>query len=72
MGFYEKIKILVRKNFNHVTRRRNVENSKRVLEKPEYITARLRARFQNIPPEVSLADELIAERREAAKKEAKE
>lgn len=44
----------------------------RVLEKPEDIKARLRARFQNIPPELSLADELIAERREAAKKEAKE
>jgi hypothetical protein len=33
------------------------------------ILDRIKARFQHIPPEVSLVDELIAERREAAKQE---
>jgi hypothetical protein len=33
------------------------------------ILNRIKARLQHIPPEVSLVDELIAERREAAKQE---
>lgn len=34
-----------------------------ILEKRESIRQRLKARFANIPAEVSLADELIADRR---------
>ncbi len=40
-----------------------------VLERREAVVKRLQARFSHIPPEVSLVDELIAERREAAAKE---
>ena len=45
------------------------ESGRLVLEKPETIEQRLKARFNKLPKERSLADELIAERREAAKKE---
>ena len=38
-----------------------------VLEKPEAIKLRLKARFSQVPKDRSLADELIAERREEAK-----
>lgn len=48
------------------------ENGRLVLEKPEAITKRLRALFAHIPDDRSLVDELIAERREAAKKESEE
>ncbi len=40
-----------------------------VLEKPEAIKLRLKARFSQVPKDRSLADELIAERREEAKRE---
>jgi AbrB family looped-hinge helix DNA binding protein len=49
-----------------------IEDGRLVLEKRENILARLRARFAQIPKEVSLADELIAERREAAQRETAE
>ena len=48
------------------------EAGRLVLEKPEVIEQRLRARLAHVPKERSLVDELIAERREAAKKEAEE
>jgi AbrB family looped-hinge helix DNA binding protein len=40
-----------------------------VLEKPETIKLRLKNRFSQVPKNTSLVDELIAERREEAKKE---
>jgi AbrB family looped-hinge helix DNA binding protein len=40
-----------------------------VLEKPEMIKQRLRARFAMVPSDRSLVDELIAERRAEAKRE---
>jgi bifunctional DNA-binding transcriptional regulator/antitoxin component of YhaV-PrlF toxin-antitoxin module len=43
-----------------------------VLEKPETIELRLKARLAHIPKDRSIVDELIADRREAAKKEAEE
>jgi AbrB family looped-hinge helix DNA binding protein len=43
-----------------------------VLEKPETVKQRLHARFAEVPPERSLVDELIAERREAARQETSE
>lgn len=49
-----------------------IENGRLVLEKRENILVRLRSRFAQIPKEVSLADELIAERREAQGWEATE
>ena len=39
------------------------ENGPLVLEKREVVLRRLRQRFAHIPAEVSLADELISERR---------
>ncbi|MCK6529750.1 AbrB/MazE/SpoVT family DNA-binding domain-containing protein [Myxococcota bacterium] len=39
---------------------------KLVLERREAVLSRLRARFSGLPPGVSLADELIAERRAEA------
>lgn len=48
------------------------EDGRLVLEKPEAATKRLRALFAHIPAERSLVDELIAERREAAKRENEE
>lgn len=43
-----------------------------MLEKQETIKRRLKARFAQVPRDRSLADELIAERREEAIKEAAE
>lgn len=48
-----------------------VEGGRLVLEKREHILARLKARFAGVPPEVSLVDELIAERRAEALREEK-
>ena len=42
-----------------------------VLEKREHILTRLKARFTQIPPEVSLVEELLADRREQARREEK-
>jgi hypothetical protein len=47
-----------------------VKDGQLTLEKPEQILARLRATFAHVPREISLADELIAERREEARREA--
>ena len=41
----------------------SVEGDRRVLEKREAIVKRLRRRFAHLPAGVSLAEELIAERR---------
>lgn len=46
-----------------------VEDGRLVLEKREHVIARLRAHFANVPQGVSLADELIAERRAEALRE---
>ena len=48
-----------------------IEDGRLVLEKREQIIARIQKEFDKIPPEVSLVDELIAERRAEAKKELK-
>ena len=48
------------------------EAGRLVLEKPEMVKQRLKARFAQVPKDRSLVDELIAERREAALKEAGE
>lgn len=45
------------------------EAGRLVLEKPEIIEQRLKALFAHLPADRSLADELIAERREAGKQE---
>jgi len=45
------------------------EEGRLVLEKLETIKLRLKARFSQVPNDTSLVDELIAERREDAKKE---
>ncbi|MGH2457668.1 MAG: AbrB/MazE/SpoVT family DNA-binding domain-containing protein [Chloroflexota bacterium] len=45
------------------------ENGRLVLEKPEAIMARIWEMFRDLPPGVSLADELIAERRAEAMRE---
>lgn len=47
-----------------------IENGRLVLEKAETIKKRLKHRFAHVPKSVSLADELIAERREEAKRDA--
>lgn len=44
-----------------------VEDQRLVLEKREAVLQRLLRRFEHIPAEVSLAEELIAERRSAAR-----
>jgi AbrB family looped-hinge helix DNA binding protein len=49
-----------------------VKDGQLVLEKPEQVLARLQATFANVPRDVSLVDELIAERREEARREAEE
>jgi AbrB family looped-hinge helix DNA binding protein len=46
------------------------EAGRLVLEKPEMIKQRLKARFAKVPADRSLVDELIAERRVAAQEEA--
>jgi AbrB family looped-hinge helix DNA binding protein len=45
------------------------EAGRLVLEKPEMIKQRLKARFAQVPEDRSLVDELIAERRLAAQQE---
>jgi len=47
----------------------SLEGDRLVLEKREAILKRLKQLFQSIPPDVSLADELIAERRAEALRE---
>ena len=49
-----------------------VEDGRLVLEKGEQILARLRDTFSQVPQEISLVDELIAERREEARREAQD
>lgn len=46
-----------------------VEGQRLVLEKREAVLKRLKRRFSHIPLEVSLADELIKERRAEARRE---
>ncbi len=46
-----------------------VEDGRLVLQKRETVLRRLRQRFAHIPPGVSLADELIAERRAESRRE---
>jgi AbrB family looped-hinge helix DNA binding protein len=46
-----------------------VEGDRLVLEKREHVLARLRARFRTVPESVSLADELIRDRRAEARRE---
>lgn len=46
-----------------------VEDQRLVLEKREAVLSRVRRRFSHIPPEVSLSDELIAERRAESSRE---
>jgi AbrB family looped-hinge helix DNA binding protein len=48
------------------------EDNRLVLERRDAILARLRDRFANVPAGVSLADELIAQRREEAEHEQRE
>ncbi|MBW4532775.1 MAG: hypothetical protein KME09_02460 [Pleurocapsa minor HA4230-MV1] len=48
------------------------EEGRLILEKQETIKRRLKARFSQLPKETSLANELIAERHEEAKREVKE
>jgi hypothetical protein len=46
-----------------------MEEGRLILEKAETIKQRLKSRFAHLPPTTSLAEELIAERREEAKRE---
>jgi AbrB family looped-hinge helix DNA binding protein len=48
------------------------EAGRLVLEKQEMVKQRLKARFAQVPKDRSLVDELIAERREEAKREVAE
>ena len=48
-----------------------VESQRLVLEKREAVLRRLLQRFERVPAEVSLADELIAERRSEGRREEK-
>ena len=48
------------------------EEDRLVLERRQAILRRIRSRFAQVPGEVSLVDELIAERREEAKRERRE
>ncbi len=45
-----------------------MEDGRLILEKAETIKQRLKSRFDQLPPGTSLAEELIAERREEAKR----
>jgi len=45
------------------------EANRLVIEKPEQIKQRLKARFAQVPAERRLVDELIAERREESRRE---
>ncbi|MGH8520623.1 MAG: AbrB/MazE/SpoVT family DNA-binding domain-containing protein [Gammaproteobacteria bacterium] len=47
----------------------HLEEGRLVLEKPETIKRRLKARFARLPKGKSLAAELLAERRDEAKRE---
>lgn len=49
-----------------------VEGERLVLEKRSEILARLKRRFETVPADVSLSDELISERREEARRESEE
>ena len=49
-----------------------VEDGRLVLETREQISERVQSWFADVAPNVSLVDELIAERREEAKREAEE
>ena len=49
-----------------------VEDGRLVLETRERILARIQSWFADVPPGVSLVDELIAERREEARRESEE
>ena len=49
-----------------------MEEGRLILEKTETIKQRLKNRFTHLPPNTSLGKELIAERREEAKREAGE
>jgi AbrB family looped-hinge helix DNA binding protein len=49
-----------------------IEDGRLVLERREQIIARIRAHFASVPADVSLADELIAERRAEARREESE
>ena len=46
-----------------------IKDGQLVLEKREQVLARLKATFDNVPADVSLVDELIAERREEAQRD---
>ncbi|HEX6511198.1 MAG TPA: AbrB/MazE/SpoVT family DNA-binding domain-containing protein [Chloroflexota bacterium] len=46
-----------------------LDEGRLVLERRQVILERLQRRFTHIPPEVSLVDELIAERRAEARRE---
>lgn len=50
----------------------SVEDGRLILERRHEILARVKARFSRIPPEVGLAEELIAERRAEAQKDERE
>ncbi|WP_459871242.1 AbrB/MazE/SpoVT family DNA-binding domain-containing protein [Endothiovibrio diazotrophicus] len=49
-----------------------IDQGRIILERPEQILGRLQARFSTIPQEINLADELIGERREEARREMEE
>ncbi len=49
-----------------------MEDGRLILEKAETIKQRLKSRFAHLPSTTSLAEELIADRREEAKREASE
>lgn len=49
----------------------HLEEGRLILEKPETIKQRLKARFAKLPKGTSLATELLAERREEAQRENK-
>ena len=49
-----------------------IKDGQLVFEKPSQVMARLKKTFENVPADISLADELIAERREEAHRESKE
>ena len=46
-----------------------IEDGRIVLETRENVIARIRKRFEGVPKGISLVDELIAERREEARRE---
>lgn len=50
----------------------HVEGERLVLERRRQIVDRLRSRYATVPSEISLADELIAQRRTEARREALE